>query len=124
MNLLGECLWFLMDYYDVDNGDLIVIYDDFDFLIGKICLRIKGSVGGYNGIKLLIQYFGIFEFDCICIGIGWFVNGMKVVDYVLGFFNKEEVFDIDGVIDKFVKVCEVFLSKLFLEVMNEFNVKV
>ncbi|ADM36113.1 aminoacyl-tRNA hydrolase [Bacillus spizizenii] len=124
MNLSGECLRPLMDYYDVDNGDLTVIYDDLDLPTGKIRLRTKGSAGGHNGIKSLIQHLGTSEFDRIRIGIGRPVNGMKVVDYVLGSFNKEEVPDIDGAIDKSVKACEASLSKPFLEVMNEFNAKV
>ncbi|TXG02432.1 aminoacyl-tRNA hydrolase, partial [Lactobacillus delbrueckii subsp. bulgaricus] len=48
MNLSGECLRPLMDYYDVDNEDLTVIYDDLDLPTGKIRLRTKGSAGGHN----------------------------------------------------------------------------
>ncbi|CUB31388.1 Peptidyl-tRNA hydrolase [Bacillus subtilis] len=124
MNLSGECLRPLMDYYDVDNEELTVIYDDLDLPTGKIRLRTKGSAGGHNGIKSLIQHLGTSEFDRIRIGIGRPVNGMKVVDYVLGSFTKEEAPDIDGAIDKSVKACEASLSKPFLEVMNEFNAKV
>nr|WGE04666.1 hypothetical protein P5640_18355 [Bacillus subtilis] len=52
------------------------------------------------------------------------VNGMKVVDYVLGSFTKEEAPEIEEAVDKSVKACEASLSKPFLEVMNEFNAKV
>ncbi|PSA88704.1 aminoacyl-tRNA hydrolase [Bacillus atrophaeus] len=124
MNLSGECLRPLMDYYDVGNEELKVIYDDLDLPAGKIRLRTKGSAGGHNGIKSLIQHLGTSEFDRIRIGIGRPVNGMKVVDYVLGAFPKEEAPAIDEAISKSVKACEASLSKPFLEVMNEFNANV
>lgn len=54
MNLLGESICLLMDYFDIDVEDLFVIYDDLDLLCGKVRLCIKGSLGGYNGIKLII----------------------------------------------------------------------
>ncbi|RCK09584.1 hypothetical protein DT075_39915 [Bacillus licheniformis] len=66
----------------VDN--LKVIYDDLDLPTGRIRLRTKGSAGGHNGIKSTIQHLGTSEFNRIRIGIGRPVNGMKVVDYVLG----------------------------------------
>ncbi|CAM5699896.1 Peptidyl-tRNA hydrolase OS=Lysinibacillus sphaericus OX=1421 GN=pth PE=3 SV=1 [Lysinibacillus sphaericus] len=47
----------LMDYFDIDVKDLIVIYDDLDLETGKLRLRQKGSAGGHNGIKSLIRAF-------------------------------------------------------------------
>ncbi|PAD03430.1 aminoacyl-tRNA hydrolase [Bacillus velezensis] len=124
MNLSGECLRPLLDYYDADHEDLKVIYDDLDLPTGKIRLRTKGSAGGHNGIKSLIQHLGTPEFDRVRIGIGRPVNGMKVVDYVLGAFTKEEAPHINDAVSKTVKACEASLTKPFLEVMNEFNANV
>ncbi len=90
MNLSGECLRPLLDYYDADHEDLKVIYDDLDLPTGKIRLRTKGSAGGHNGIKSLIQHLGTPEFDRVRIGIGRPVNGMKVVDYVLGALRRKK----------------------------------
>lgn len=124
MNLSGECLRPLLDYYDADHEDLKVIYDDLDLPTGKIRLRTKGSAGGHNGIKSLIQHLGTPEFDRVRIGIGRPAGGMKVVDYVLGAFTKEELPNINDAVSKTVKACEASLTKPFLEVMNEFNANV
>ncbi len=54
MNLSGESVRPLMDYFKINLEDLVVIYDDLDLPTGKIRLRQKGSAGGHNGIKSLI----------------------------------------------------------------------
>ena len=59
MNLSGESVSALMEYYDVALKDIIVIYDDLDLPTGQLRLRQKGSAGGHNGIKSLIHYFYI-----------------------------------------------------------------
>ncbi|OBW47896.1 aminoacyl-tRNA hydrolase [Bacillus safensis] len=124
MNLSGECVRPLMDYYDIPLEHLKVIYDDLDLPTGRIRLRTKGSAGGHNGIKSLIQHLGSPEFDRFRIGIGRPQNGMKVVDYVLGRFSEEEQPDIASAIQSSVEACEAALKKPFLEVMNDFNKKV
>ncbi len=124
MNLSGECVRPLMDYYDIPFEHLKVIYDDLDLPTGRIRLRTKGSAGGHNGIKSLIQHLGSPEFDRLRIGIGRPQNGMKVVDYVLGRFSEEEQPDIASAIQSSVEACEAALKKPFLEVMNDFNKKV
>lgn len=54
MNESGKVVYVLLIYYGLDIEDLFIIYDDFDMEVGKICLRVKGLVGGYNGIKFII----------------------------------------------------------------------
>src|SRR5690606_39091638 len=51
MNLSGECIVPMMDYYEVNDDEIVVIYDDLDLQVGKLRLRQKGSAGGHNGIK-------------------------------------------------------------------------
>lgn len=122
MNLSGESVRPIMDYYDIEIEDLIVIYDDLDLEVGKLRLRQKGSAGGHNGIKSLIQHLGTQEFNRIRVGISRPPAGMKVPDYVLSKFLKEEDSVIQNAIDKTVAAVESSLSKKFLDVMNEFNV--
>ncbi|MGE6632321.1 aminoacyl-tRNA hydrolase [Bacillus sp. NPDC077027] len=124
MNLSGECVRPLLEYYDIPLENVAVIYDDLDLPTGRIRLRTKGSAGGHNGIKSLIQHLGSPEFDRIRIGIGRPQNGMKVVDYVLGRFSEEEQPHIEEAIRASVLASEAALTKPFLEVMNEFNKKV
>lgn len=121
MNLSGECLRPLMDYYNVEDEELVVIYDDLDIPVGKIRLRTKGSAGGHNGIKSIIQHLGTQEFKRIRIGIDRPQNGMKVVDYVLGRFAPEEQEEIRQTVTKSAEACESWFGKDFLQVMNEYN---
>ena len=58
MNLSGEAVRPLMDYYNIDIEDLVVLYDDMDQSQGHLRLRQKGSAGGHNGMKSLIQHLG------------------------------------------------------------------
>ncbi|KXG08264.1 aminoacyl-tRNA hydrolase [Anoxybacillus rupiensis] len=121
MNLSGECVRPLMDYFKMDIDDLLVIYDDLDLPVGKIRLRVKGSAGGHNGIKSLIHHLGTDQFKRIRIGIGRPQNGQKVTDYVLGRFISEEQPDIQHAIMRAADACEKFMTEPFLQVMNEFN---
>jgi peptidyl-tRNA hydrolase, PTH1 family len=121
MNLSGECIVPLMDYYDISEEDLVVIYDDLDLPVGKIRLRQKGSAGGHNGIKSTIAHLGTQNFNRIRVGIDRPVNGMSVSNYVLGKFSEEERAELKDVISTCVKACETWLEKPFLEVMNQYN---
>ena len=78
MNLSGECIVPMMDYFEVEDNQIVVIYDDLDLQVGKLRLRQKGSAGGHNGIKSIIQHLGTQEFNRIRIGIDRPKNGMKV----------------------------------------------
>lgn len=121
MNLSGESVRPLMDYFDIDVEDIIVIYDDLDLETGKLRLRGKGSAGGHNGIKSLIQHLGTQEFNRIRVGVNRPPAGMKVADYVLSKFSKDDQPIVQDAINKSVDAVEVSLSKKFLDVMNQFN---
>ncbi|WP_338471276.1 aminoacyl-tRNA hydrolase [Niallia sp. XMNu-256] len=121
MNLSGESIVALMNYYQINEEDLVVIYDDLDLPVGKIRLRQKGSAGGHNGIKSIISHLGINEFNRIRVGINRPSNGMSIVDYVLGRFSKEETEEVKIAVDKSAEACEDWIKKPFLQVMNTYN---
>ena len=121
MNLSGECVRPLMDYFDIDVEDIIVIYDDLDLETGKLRLRSKGSAGGHNGIKSLIQHLGTQEFNRIRVGVSRPPAGMQVADYVLSKFSKDDQPIIQDAIEKSCDAVDMSLEKPFLEVMNQFN---
>ncbi len=121
MNLSGESIRPLMDYYKIDVEDFIVMYDDLDIPVGKLRLRMKGSAGGHNGVKSTISHLGTQEFQRIRMGIDRPKNGMKVVDYVLGRFTTEETSGVNQSIEKAADACEEWLNKPFLQIMNTFN---
>ncbi len=121
MNLSGESVRPLMDYYQIDVDEIIVIYDDLDLPAGKIRLRTKGSAGGHNGMKSIIQHLGTPEFNRIRLGIDRPKNGMTIVNYVLGSFTEEEAPLIEDSVKRSADACENWISQPFTEVMNTFN---
>ena len=90
MNLSGESIRAVMDYYQIEVEDLLVIYDDLDLPVGKVRLRQKGSPGGHNGIKSTVAQLGTQEFNRIRIGIDRPQVEMNIPDYVLSRFHKDE----------------------------------
>lgn len=90
MNLSGECIGKVMDWYKQDESRLIVIYDDIDIAPGTVRVRAKGSAGSHNGMKSVLQHTDTDEFVRIRIGIGKNPAYMDLAKYVLGHFTKEE----------------------------------
>ena len=90
MNLSGESIRAVLDYYKVDPSELIVIYDDISLEPGALRIRKKGSAGGHNGIKNIIAHLGTQEFPRIRVGVGEKPERMDLADYVLGRFSKGE----------------------------------
>lgn len=91
MNLSGESVRSLLDYYKVDEEqELLVIYDDISLGVGQIRIRAKGSAGGHNGIKNIIAHLGGQVFPRIKVGVGEKPPKWDLADYVLGHFSKEE----------------------------------
>ena len=121
MNLSGESIRPLMDYYNMDAEDVLVIYDDLDLPTGKIRLRQKGGHGGHNGIRSTIDHLGTKDFKRLRIGVGRPTTPIPVVDYVLGSFSKEQQADVTDSITKAADACEAWLERPFIDVMNEFN---
>lgn len=120
MNNSGESVIQIMNYFKIDVSDFLVIYDDMDMPVGKLRLRESGSAGGHNGVKSIIAHVGTQNFKRIRIGIDKHPR-IKVVDYVLGRFNKDEQPLIDEGIENAVKAVQVFLEKDFVAAMNGFN---
>lgn len=121
MNLSGEGVRPLIDYYNIELEDIVVIYDDLDLPVGRIRLRQKGSGGGHNGIKSLTQHFGTEKYNRIRLGIERPPAGMPVTNYVLGKFPKADTNIVDKVLDATSKACQNFVTASFIDVMNEYN---
>lgn len=108
MNLSGESVRALLDYYKIDIDELIIIYDDISLPVGQIRVRPKGSAGGHNGIKNIIQHLRTEEFVRIRIGVGAKPEGGDLVKHVLGRFSREE----DGMIRDVFALAEEALEAL------------
>ncbi len=125
MNLSGEAIRGLTDYYKIDHGtELIVVSDDIALPPGQIRVRERGSAGGHNGLKNIIQNLGSGDFQRIRIGVGEKPKGYDLADYVLGHFSKEEKPLILEGIKKAMKAAELILEGGIQQAMNEFNRKV
>lgn len=121
MNLSGESVRELMDFYKCDLSDLIIIYDDISLDVGKLRIRAKGSAGGHNGIKNIIAHLGTQEFSRIRIGVGEKPAKMDLADYVLGRFTKEEQPVIRESADRARQAVATILTEGVASAMNKFN---
>ena len=124
MNLSGESIREVMDYYKLDpSEELIVIYDDISLNPGQLRIRLKGSAGGHNGIKNIIAQLGTQEFPRIKVGVGAKPPKMDLADYVLGHFSKEEQATMDDAVKEAADaVCEI-VNVGIAQAMNDHNRK-
>ena len=124
MNLSGESIRPISDYYKIDTAkELIVISDDISLPPGQIRIRKKGSAGGHNGLKNIIQHLGNEEFQRIRIGVGEKPKGYDLAEYVLGHFSKEEQPLMQEGIKRAMEAAAMMLEGDIDRAMNEFNRK-
>lgn len=121
MNLSGEAVRPLIDYYNIELENIIVLYDDLDLPTGKIRLRKQGGHGGHNGIRSLITHLGTKQFKRIRLGIGRPTDSRPIVDYVLQPFSKEQKHQIDDSITLSADACEDWINSSFTDIMNRYN---
>jgi len=121
MNLSGESVAEILKFYKLTPDDLLVIYDDLDLPTGQLRLREKGSAGGHNGIKSLIQHLGTQEFKRIKVGIGRPEPGRSVSDYVLQAFSAAEKPLIDQAVEHAADAAVMWTRDPFVKVMNHYN---
>ena len=122
MNLSGESVRELVDYYKIDpEEELIVIYDDINLAPGKLRIRPKGSAGGHNGIKNIIAHLGTQVFPRIRVGVGEKPKGWDLADYVLSGFSKEDEVLVKESWERAVEAAAVMLTDGPEKAMNDFN---
>lgn len=124
MNLSGESLRELVNYYKIDEEhELLVIYDDISLDVGQLRIRKKGSAGGHNGIKNIILHLGHDTFQRIKIGVGEKPKGYDLADYVLGHFSGEELAIMEESLEKVCGAVELMLEGDVDAAMNQYNKK-
>lgn len=121
MNLSGESVVQLMNYFQIEIEDVLVIYDDLDLPPGQIRLRQKGGHGGHNGMKSIIQHLGSDKFNRIRIGIGRPDPGQSVPDYVLGKFPPSDLDKAEQAAERAAEAVDAWKDESFLKIMNQFN---
>ncbi|MEE0441655.1 MAG: aminoacyl-tRNA hydrolase [Thomasclavelia sp.] len=120
MNLSGESVNAVMNFFKIDKEDLLVIYDDLDMPVGKLRLRKTGSAGGHNGIKNIIAHLNSQDFKRIRVGIDRH-KYMNVADYVLSRFSKVESEAIEQGIENAANAVLDYLDNDFNHAMNYYN---
>lgn len=124
MNLSGESLREVIDYYKVDpTSELIVICDDISLDLGQLRIRKKGSAGGHNGLKNIILHLGTDGFQRIKMGVGGKPEGYDLADYVLGHFSAEEKKVMAESIAQAVEASVTMMKDGADAAMNRFNQK-
>lgn len=121
MNLSGNSVKEIMNFYKVDNDKILVIYDDMDIEPGKIKIRKKGSAGGHNGMKSIIQMIGTDEFPRIRVGIGRPIHKGDEINYVIGAIPEEEQRKLDEGTNIAKKAIVEILKNGIDSAMNKYN---
>ena len=124
MNLSGESVRELIDYYKVDETEeLIVISDDISLDVGQLRIRKKGSAGGHNGLKNIIAHLGHDGINRVKMGVGEKPKGYDLADYVLGHFTKDERVIMDKAAERAADAIRLMITEDADAAMNEYNRK-
>jgi peptidyl-tRNA hydrolase, PTH1 family len=124
MNLSGESVREVIDYYKIDEKEeLIVISDDISLDVGQIRIRKKGSAGGHNGLKNIILHLGHDQFERIKMGVGEKPQGYDLADYVLGHFTQMEQETLQDSIARASQAVETIMTDGVDQAMNRYNQK-
>lgn len=121
MNLSGETLIDIYNYYKVDMENIIVIYDDIDLDVGKIRIRKKGSGGTHNGMRSITKCLGSTDFPRVRVGVSKPRPGQDLADFVLSRFRKEEADDVQLGLEKAAKSVDVMIRENIDLAMNKYN---
>ena len=119
MNLSGQAVRPLAQFYKLDAAQMLVVLDDMALPLGKLRLRAGGSAGGHNGLRSLIEHFGTPEIPRLRVGIG--AAQGEATDHVLGRFTLEEKAALAQSLDLAVQAVDCLRERGLEAAMNAFN---
>lgn len=124
MNLSGESIREVTDYYKVDvTTQLVVVSDDINLDVGQLRIRKKGSAGGHNGLKNIILHLGREDFTRIRMGVSDKPQGYDLKDYVLGHFTDREQKTLEETFEKAEQAVRMIMQGDVDGAMNRYNTK-
>ena len=124
MNLSGESVRSIVDFYKVDpETEVLIIYDDVSLDVGQLRIRKKGSAGGHNGIQSIIAHLATSTFPRIKLGVGEKPKGYDLADYVLGKFSKAEQELMRDGYQNAAEAVALIVQDDIEKAMNEYNKK-
>jgi PTH1 family peptidyl-tRNA hydrolase len=120
MNASGEAVGGLVRYFKVDPADLLVVVDEVQLPLGKLRARARGSAGGHNGLKSLVEHLGE-EFARLRIGVGRGDLRRDLADHVLARFEPAEAAEVERMTTRAADASEMFVTSGIEAVMNAYN---
>ncbi len=123
MNLSGDSVIQLMNFYKLKNTDILVIYDDATIEFGTFRLKKNGSFGGHNGIKSIINRIETDVFDRLKVGVGPVPNNIPIDNFVLGNFSADELSKIKEMGKIAVNLVDMWIKEGMEKTQNKFNGK-
>jgi PTH1 family peptidyl-tRNA hydrolase len=121
MNLSGEAVGALVQYYQLPLVKILVAVDDADLPFGEIRLRPGGGTGGHHGLESVTQHLGSKEFARLRIGIGRKNEVRQITGHVLGKFSADESALLEKVLERAAGQIECWLDAGLQKAMNQFN---
>ncbi len=120
MNLSGEALSLVMNYYKIKPEDVLIVYDDLAIDLGTLRFKGNGSDGGHNGIKSIIQHLGTNKFARLKVGIGP-QPPIPSENFVLGNFSKEQMSVLKEVLTRAVEAIKFYFENGLEKAQNKYN---
>ena len=121
MNLSGETVGTLKNFYQLPLKQVLVVVDDADLPLGEIRLRASGSSGGHHGLESIEQHVASREFARLRIGIGRKDGAREITNFVLGRFESDENAVLEKVLVRASDQVECWLDNGIEKAMNQFN---
>ncbi|MBE5821925.1 MAG: aminoacyl-tRNA hydrolase [Clostridiales bacterium] len=121
MNLSGESIIEVVNFFKIPKENVIVIYDDLDIDMCKIRIRERGTAGSHNGMKSIVQHLGTTNFPRIRIGTKKDNENIDTIDYVLSNFSKEQLDNIHKLSDDVLKILSDTVKGNIQKAMNKYN---
>ena len=122
MNLSGEAVRQAADFYKIPPERVLVVSDDTALPVGRLRIRVKGSAGGHNGLKNIIQHLGTDQFPRLRVGVGEKPHpDYDMADWVLGKFTGEDKKKIDASVKRAADAVACILSEGIDRGMGKFN---
>lgn len=121
MNLSGESIKEVIDFYHINPEEILIIYDDMDTEKGNIRIRKKGGPGSHNGMKSIVENLQTTDFGRIRVGIGQPEYKNDMINYVIGKIPEEEQKKLQEGVNKAVEAIEEILKSGIDIAMNKFN---
>jgi PTH1 family peptidyl-tRNA hydrolase len=121
MNRSGDAVAALARYYDIPPGELLVVVDEVALPFGRLRARARGSAGGHNGLKSIVDRLGTTEFPRLRLGVGRGDARRDLADHVLSTFEADERSALEEFITRAADAAEMFGVYGIARVMNEYN---